>query len=259
MKKKNKIVSGTFEFFKLIPNMMTMGALCLGLYATRLAIIGDFKNACLCVLYACLLDTFDGRVARKLNVSSEFGAQMDSLADFYNFGVAPGFIMYFWKMQQYTTIKGMAWFPVLILAICMAIRLARFNVSLNTNNPNNPLHKYFFQGIPAPMAAMLVFLPLFLSFECQELANSFSPLFIMVNTVIIAILAGSTIPTPCVKKMQLKSCYKQLVLIILAMVIVFLFFKPWLTLSIFLVVYVLSIFVSWIFYAKFKKELTNNK
>ena len=81
----------------------------------------------------------------------------------------------------------------------------------------------------------------------------------MINTVIIAILAGSTIPTPCVKKMQLKSCYKQLVLIILAMVIVFLFFKPWLTLSIFLVVYVLSIFVSWIFYAKFKKELTNNK
>lgn len=254
MKKKSKVMSNSFELFKLIPNMMTMGALCLGLYATRLAIIGDFKNACLCVLYACLLDTFDGRVARKLNASSEFGAQMDSLADFFNFGIAPGFIMYFWKMKD-CHIKSLAWIPVLILAVCMAIRLARFNVSLNTNNPNNPLHKYFFQGVPAPMAAMLVFLPLFLSFEYENLEIAITPMSVIVNTVINALLAGSTIPTPCVKKMQLKNSYKQLIMLLMGVLIVCLSLKLWLTLSIFLLVYILSIVVGWGFYSKFKKEL----
>ena len=255
MRKKNKIVNNSFELFKLIPNMMTMGALCLGLYATRLAIIGEFKNACLCVLYACLLDTFDGRVARKLNASSEFGAQMDSLADFFNFGIAPGFIMYFWKMQD-CAIKSLAWIPVLILAVCMAIRLARFNVSLNTNNPNNPLHKYFFQGVPAPMAAMLVFLPLFLSFEYESIAAVVTPTIVIVNTIIQALLAGSTIPTPCVKKLQLKNSYKQVITLLLGVLIVCLFLKLWLTLSIFLLIYIVSIVIGWGFYFKFKKELS---
>lgn len=245
---------GSFEITKLIPNMLTLSALFLGLFAVRMAIIGNFEAAVSCIIIACLFDGIDGNVARRLNASSEFGAQMDSLADFFNFGIAPGFIVYFWKMEEFDTIKRIAWFPVLILAACMAIRLARFNVALNSEDHDNPLNKYFFKGIPAPMAASLVLFPMVVSFEYPELSIFSCPLFVMINTTVMAVLAGSTIPTPCLKKIKFKATYKQIILVILAILLIGLLIKTWFTSIIICGFYIASILVGWIYYYKFYKE-----
>ena len=243
----------SFEMAKLIPNIITMSALCLGLWATRLAIGGNYSESAICIIIACLLDGVDGRVARKLNASSEFGAQMDSLADFFNFGIAPGFLMYFWKMKEYTIIKDLAWFPVLFLAICMAIRLARFNVALTNEDHENPLNKYFFKGIPAPMAASLVLLPLLIELEFPYICVS--PLFVIINTTIVALLAGSTIPTPCFKKIKLKSAYKQFAMILVATFLVGLLVKTWLTGIIICLLYIICIIVGWFVYLHFLRKI----
>ena len=242
----------SFEITKLIPNMITMAALCLGLLSVKLAISGDFDSSGICIIIACLFDGIDGRVARKLNAASEFGAQMDSLADFFNFGVAPGFLMYFWKMEDYVAIKNVAWFPVLLLAICMAIRLARFNVALNNEDHENPLNKYFFKGVPAPMAAALVLLPLALSLEFPTL--NICPLSVIINTSIVALLAGSTIPTPCLKKLKLKSTYKQMILLLLCVLLIGLLIRTWLFSIIICVAYIFMIIASWGFYLYFLKN-----
>ncbi|MBO4956705.1 MAG: phosphatidylcholine/phosphatidylserine synthase [Rickettsiales bacterium] len=245
----------SFEFYKLIPNAITMSALCLGLFAVRLAIMGNFESAAICVIIACLCDGIDGNVARKLNASSEFGAQMDSLADFFNFGIAPGFLVYFWKMQEYDTIKKVAWFPVLLLAVCMAIRLARFNVALTNEDHENPLNKYFFKGVPAPMAASLVLFPMCVSFEFPCLIIFSCPLFVIINTTIVALLAGSTIPTPCLKKIKFKSSQKQLLLMLIGILLVGLLINVWLFSSIICLIYFVSILIGWGYYYKFYKEL----
>lgn len=245
---------GNFEITKLIPNIITMSALCLGLFAVRLAIIGNFQAAAACIIVACLFDGVDGNVARKLKVSSDFGAQIDSLADFFNFGIAPGFLVYFWKMEEFDIIKRIAWFPVLILAVCMAIRLARFNVALANEDHENPLNKYFFKGIPAPMAASLVLFPMVISFEFPNLTLFSNPLFVMINTTIIALMAASTIPTPCFKKIKFKSTYKQIILIIMAILLFGLLIKTWLVSTFICVVYMLSIIISWFFYYRFLKK-----
>lgn len=245
---------GSFEITKLIPNIITMSALCLGLFAVRMAIIGNFEAAAYCIIVSCLFDGVDGNVARKLNASSEFGAQMDSLADFFNFGIAPGFTVYFWKMEQFDTIKRIAWFPVLILAVCMAIRLARFNVALTNEDHESKLNKYFFKGIPAPMAASLVLLPMIISFEFPNLTLFSCPLFVILNTTIVALMAGSTIPTPCFKKMKFKTTYKQLLLLLIAILLVGLLVKTWLTGMIICTFYLISIIICWFYYYKFLKE-----
>jgi CDP-diacylglycerol--serine O-phosphatidyltransferase len=248
-----------FEIIKLIPNMITMSALCLGLFAVRLAIIGDYQDATISIIIACLLDGMDGNVARRLKATSELGAQMDSLADFFNFGIAPGFLVYFWKMEQYDAVKRIAWFPVLILAICMAIRLARFNVGLMNEDHENPLNKYFFKGIPAPMAAILVLFPPILTFEFPQLTLFSNPLFVIINTTVVALMAGSTIPTPCFKKIKFKATYRQLILMIMAVLLVGLVVKTWLTSIVICTFYIFTIIGSWFYYYKFTKELINKK
>lgn len=243
----------SFEIVKLIPNMITMSALCLGLLAVRLAIIGDFASAAYCIIISCVFDGVDGNVARKLNASSEFGAQMDSLADFFNFGIAPGFVMYFWKMQYYDTVERIAWIPVLMLAICMAIRLARFNVDLlGDSDHENPINKYFFKGIPAPMAAALVMLPLLLSLEYP--AINFKPIDVIINTILVALMTGSIVPTPCFKKIKFKNGYKQMILVLIAIFIAGLIIKTWYTAILICLLYIISIILGWVFYFKFKKQ-----
>lgn len=242
----------SFELVKLIPNMITLSSLCIGLLSVRMAIVGDFVSAIYCIIIACLCDGFDGNVARRLNASSDFGAQLDSLSDFFCFGIAPGFIVYFWKMQYFDTYKGIAWIPVLLLAACMAIRLARFNIDLNNEDKENPLNKYFFKGIPAPMDAALVMLPMIISYEFNL---DIAPILVILNTTIIAIMAGSTIPTPCFKKIKFKNKQKQFVLIIIAIFLIGLLLKTCFTAILVCTLYIISIFLSWFYYIKFKKEL----
>src|SRR5262245_33150338 len=144
----------------LLPNLITLLALCAGLTAIRLAVEDKLELALAAIVFAALLDGIDGRIARMLKGTSRFGAELDSLADFVNFGVAPALILYFWGLHD---LRSAGWIAALVFAICAGLRLARFNVMID--DPNKPVWAgNFFTGIPAPAGAITVLLPIYLSF-----------------------------------------------------------------------------------------------
>jgi CDP-diacylglycerol--serine O-phosphatidyltransferase len=144
----------------LLPNVITLLAVCSGVTAIKLATEARYELAVAAVILACLLDALDGRVARMLKGASRFGAELDSLADFVNFGVAPAMLIYMWSLHA---LKNMGWVAALALAICCALRLARFNVAID--DPDKPpFASKFFVGIPAPAGALLAMTPMYLGF-----------------------------------------------------------------------------------------------
>ncbi len=144
----------------LLPNLITLLALCAGLTAIRLAVENRLDLALAAIVFAALLDGIDGRLARMLKGTSRFGAELDSLADFVNFGVAPALILYFWGLHE---LKSAGWIAALVFAICAGLRLARFNVMID--DPSKPAWAgNFFTGIPAPAGAITVLLPIYLYF-----------------------------------------------------------------------------------------------
>src|SRR5712675_1234850 len=144
----------------LVPNLITLLALCAGLTGIRLAIEGRLEIALGAIVFAAILDGIDGRVARMLKGTSRFGAELDSLADFVNFGVAPALILYFWGLHE---LGHAGWIAAMVLAICAGLRLARFNVMID--DPNRPAWAAnFFVGMPAPAGAITALLPLYLYF-----------------------------------------------------------------------------------------------
>lgn len=181
----------------ILPNLVTLLALALGLTGIRFAIEGQFQIAVLVVIIAAVLDGLDGRLARALRGTTRFGAELDSLADFVDFGVAPGLILYLWNLHQ---MKSFGWFAVLVFAIACALRLARFNISLD--DPNRPKWEgHFFTGMPAPAGAVLGLLPLYLSFSGLGLpATRLTASFEIGYVIFIAFLMASRIPHFSVKK-----------------------------------------------------------
>jgi CDP-diacylglycerol--serine O-phosphatidyltransferase len=144
----------------LLPNLITLLALCAGLTAIRVAVEGKMEWAIAAIVVAALLDGIDGRVARMLKGTTRFGAELDSLADFVNFGVAPALILYFWGLAE---LRSAGWIASLVFAICAGLRLARFNVMID--DPAKPAWAgNFFTGIPAPAGAITVLLPIYLNF-----------------------------------------------------------------------------------------------
>ena len=180
----------------LIPNLITLLALCAGLSAMRMAIEGKFDIAVYLVLLAALLDSMDGRIARLLKGTSKFGAELDSLADFVSFGAGPALILYLWGMNNAGPI---GWIAVLVFSICGALRLARFNVQIE--DPNRPAWMAnYFTGVPIPAGAILLLLPLYI--ERSGLPNLLSPpLVTTVYTIIIALLMVSKVPVFSGKKL----------------------------------------------------------
>lgn len=143
----------------ILPNLVTLLALCMGLTAIRFATEGRFRMAVLAIIAAAILDGLDGRIARALKGTSRFGAELDSLADFVDFGVAPALILYLWSLHE---IKSLGWFAALVFATAAALRLARFNVMID--DPDRPAWTAnFFVGMPAPAGACLALLPLYLN------------------------------------------------------------------------------------------------
>jgi CDP-diacylglycerol---serine O-phosphatidyltransferase len=148
----------TVPFRALVPNIVTLIGLCVGLTSIRMAVEGRFDIAIGAIVIAALLDGVDGRMARLLKASSRFGAELDSLADFVNFGVAPALVLYLWGFDD---ARSLGWIVVLTFALAAALRLARFNVALDS--PEKPLwQSAFFIGVPVPAGAILVLLPLYL-------------------------------------------------------------------------------------------------
>jgi CDP-diacylglycerol--serine O-phosphatidyltransferase len=177
-------------FRVIAPNLITLLALCLGLTAIRFTHEGRFEPAVLMIIIAAMLDGVDGRVARLLKGTSRFGAELDSLADFVNFGVAPALILYSFNLYH---LKSFGWVAALVLAIAMALRLARFNAMLD--DPNRPeWKKDFFVGVPAPAGALTSLLPLYLAFLGVPVGPALAPLA-LIYVLAIAFLLVSTIPT----------------------------------------------------------------
>ena len=191
------------SFNRMIPNIMTLLGLCAGLTSMRYALEGRFGAAVVAVLVAACIAGLDGRLARLLKATSRFGAEFDSLADFCCFGVAPGFILYLWSLQA---VGGFGFTPCVMFAVCMALRLARFNAALDVEPVDRDTaarHAYaynFFTGVPAPAGAGLALFPLFLGLEGRVLGVSWMqtlahhPLFCAVILVATALLLVSTLP-----------------------------------------------------------------
>lgn len=175
----------------LIPNMITLLALCAGLTAIRFAIQGRFEEAVLAILLAAFLDGIDGRVARLLRGATKFGAELDSLTDFVNFGIAPGIVLYVWGLSE---VKSLGWIVVLVYAICCALRLARFNTALEDTDSPKWMSNYFV-GIPAPAAALLVLLPLYLHFIGTPRFEFVTAGIVIAYMFLIGFLMVSRIPT----------------------------------------------------------------
>jgi CDP-diacylglycerol---serine O-phosphatidyltransferase len=173
----------------LIPNFFTLLSLCAGLTAIRMAIELRYEMAITLIVIAGLLDSVDGRLARALKAQSRFGAELDSLADFVNFGVAPAVIVFIWGLG---TLKGLGWICVLVFALAMGLRLARFNAMIDVEKPK--WQSNYFTGMPAPAGAITVLLPLYVDgLGLFDVRNW--PVIIACYTLVMAFLLVSTIPT----------------------------------------------------------------
>ncbi|WP_417430047.1 CDP-alcohol phosphatidyltransferase family protein [Kiloniella sp.] len=239
-----------FSVNRLIPNAITLMALCSGLSAIRAALEGNWKLAVIGIVVAMILDGLDGPVARLMKGTSEFGAQLDSLADFVNFGVVPSLVIYLWAMDG---TGGLAWAVSLFFAVCCGMRLARFNTSLLDENPP-PWASKFFTGIPAPCGAGLVLIPVVLSFELGD--DIFrSSVLNGVMLVAVGALFVSTIPTYSSKRIRIPRRYVGLVLLGFAVCIMFLYSTPWVFLSVAGIGYLVSIILAQFSYQATRKKM----
>jgi CDP-diacylglycerol--serine O-phosphatidyltransferase len=197
------------SFNRVIPNLLTMLGLCAGLTALRFGLEGRYGAAAVAICVAGAIDGLDGRLARLLKATSRFGAEFDSLADFLCFGVAPSFILYLWSLQR---AGGLGYIPCLMFAVCMALRLARFNAALES--APKPAYAYnFFTGVPAPAGAGVAMFPLFLGLEAKTLGVGWlltlarHPLFCALVLVGTAVLLVSTLPVWSFKNFKVPAEY----------------------------------------------------
>lgn len=175
----------------LVPNFFTVLGLCAGLTSIRMSIEQRWELALAAIVFAALLDGIDGRVARLLKASSRFGAELDSLADFVNFGVAPAFLIFMWGLGD---LKSIGWIVVLLFALASALRLARFNAALDDDKPR--WQSNYFMGMPTPAAAIVVLLPVYLEHVGVNLKASVILLHtVLIYTLLIGTMMVSTIPT----------------------------------------------------------------
>lgn len=215
------------QITQLLPNLMTLAAICAGLTAIRFGIEGNFTTSVRLILLAGVLDGLDGRVARLLKSESEIGAELDSLADFVNFGVAPVLILYFWGLQD---MRNEGWSAILIFAVCCVVRLARFNVGARLAVEGPP--QAYFVGVPAPAGAVLVMLPMYLAFLVEENPVSiFSELGICIWVVLVGFLMVSRLPTYAFKTLTVSREKARFVMIGFVGFLAALFTYPWLTLT----------------------------
>lgn len=250
-KSKAKMIDLTnFPIYRLFPSIITIIALCAGLTSVRYALDFKWEYSLILLVIAAFLDGMDGRIARYLQVTSDFGAQLDSLADFMNFGVAPAITIYLWTLNSIET-RGVGWVFVLVFVVCCAIRLARFNAMLVSEEDKQPWREYFFVGIPAPVGGIMSLLPMVISLEWPELAISNSPKLVGCYMVLVAFAMASRIPTFSIKKLAISHDKVAFLLAIIALVVAALLIKPWATISVLAVCYILSIPCSIRKYRKF--------
>jgi CDP-diacylglycerol--serine O-phosphatidyltransferase len=221
---------------RMIPNMLTMLALCAGMTAIQFGLQDRWEHAVIAIAVAAILDGLDGRIARMLKGASKFGAELDSLSDFICFGVAPAMMLYLWSMQE---AGRFGWLLVLLYAVCCALRLARFNTALE--DVEAPAWaKNFFSGVPAPAAGGLVLLPIILSFQLGDSIVR-RPEMVAFFLIAVAALMVSRIPTYAFKTGKIPHRWVLPVMLLVGLLAASIVSAPWITLSVVLVVYSISI------------------
>jgi len=234
----------------ILPNAITLIGVCIGLTSIKFALDGKYALAVVAILFAGLMDALDGRIARLIKGTSKIGKELDSLADVISFGVAPAFIMYFWSLQY---LDKLGWFVCLMYVVCVALRLARFNVN---SEEEASWRDNFFEGVPAPAGGIIVLTPLVVSFSGLEeffFAINYD-LVVPIFFITISILLISTIPTYSFKKIVIPRAMTKFLLfgIVLFFGALLVFTFKILAFTIFL--YLCLIPVSYLHYKKIKKE-----
>lgn len=241
--------------YKLLPSIITLVALCAGLTAVKFALEAKWESSVVLLVIAAFLDGMDGRVARYLKVTSDFGAELDSFADFCNFGISPAIVLYMWAAND-VEVKKIGWGVVLIFAICCAVRLARFNIN-NKNRKNlDSSGSVFFTGVPAPIGGILVMIPMIISFEFRHfLAVLKAPWILGIYMIIVALAMASRIPTFSIKKITVSQDNIALFFAFIGFLIAVLIIKPWITITVLSVAYIFSIPFSVFLYYRSKQAL----
>ena len=206
---------------QLLPNLMTISAMCAGLTGIRFAVSGQFQIAVALILLAAVLDGLDGRLARLLRSESEMGAELDSLVDFVNFGVAPGLVLYMWGLHA---LQSGGWIATLIYASCCLLRLARFNLG-NRPNAEKPVASNF-TGVPSPAGAMLAMLPMYVAFMLPE-APLPPPVLLAIYIALIGALMISRVPTPSFKSVTFYADQVRYVFVAFVALVAALLSYPW--------------------------------
>ncbi len=220
----------------------------MGISSIKFSLDQNFSLAVIFILLAAILDALDGRIARLISGTSEFGKELDSLTDFVSFGIAPAFIIYFWDLNNYGKI---GWAITLIYSVCCVLRLARFN--LTKIDINESWKENYFQGIPSPIGAILILAPI--TFELTNFGNTFDlkPItpYLM---IVVSLLLISKFPSFSFKKIKISSKFTVFILFIIGLLFVSLMFFTFETLFIFSMIYILTIPLALYSYKKSKKK-----
>ena len=234
----------------ILPNAITLIGVCIGLTSIKFALDGKFALAIIAILFAGLMDALDGRIARLIKGTSKMGKELDSLGDVISFGVAPAFIMYFWNLQY---LEKLGWFVCLIYVVCVALRLARFNVN---SEEETSWKDNFFEGVPAPAGGIIVLMPLVLSF------SGLGEIFFKINYdlvvptffIIVSILLISTIPTYSFKRIVIPRAMTKFLFFGIVLFFGALLVYTFKILVISTFIYLCLIPISYFHYKKTKKE-----
>ena len=226
---------------QVLPSLVTLLALCAGLTSIRMTVEQQYDYAVGLIAVAAALDGIDGRMARFLKSTSRFGAELDSITDFLNFGVAPAILLYVWALGE---MKAVGWMAALIFAICAALRLARFNAALDDDRPD--WHAKFFVGVPAPAGAMIVMLPIYVEFVAIPHGVLTAPV-VFVYTIAIGLLMVSQVPTWSGKLIGRRISRELVTPLFVSgvLIVAFLASFPWETMLALTIVYLASLPLSW--------------
>ena len=243
-----KIITDKKNARVILPNMLTLIGVCIGLTSIRFALDGKFEFAIIAIIFAALIDGLDGRIARLIKGTSKVGKELDSLTDMISFGVAPAFVMYFWKLN---TLGRFGWLICLIYVICVALRLARFNVN---SNQEPSWRDNFFEGVPSPAGGILVLTPLIISLTNFNYIQLNYDIIVPAFFITTSLLLISKFPSYSFKKIVIQR--KTTIFLLFGIVLFFglLLIYPFNMISVSAVVYLLMLPISFFHYQKLKKQ-----
>lgn len=222
----------------IIPSLLTVFAICAGLSSVRMSIHDNLSTALYLIMLAVLLDGMDGKVARFLNTASPFGAELDTLADFFNFGIAPGILLYC-SIFRFSNYESLGWLSCMVLAVCCALRLARFNLAIHDPAPSK-LSQSYFVGVPAPALACLALMPTFLTLSGWTNLAEYG-YAVAFYVIFVGSLAVSTLPTFSIKHTSVPRSLLPFFVIAAVVLVMCLVVYPWLTLAVANVLYLASL------------------